>query len=90
MVFHAPGSEKVKEKVAAIGGVLMRARAGLDFPPKTAKDIAIYKSIFQFKRAGFPTNVVYPADPALRPILLPEFLTQAMVLHALELAGTKL
>ena len=65
----------------------MRARAGTDFPAKSDEDIAIYKSLFQFKRAGFTTNVVYPADPALRPILLPEFITQEMVLHALTLAA---
>ncbi len=70
--------------------MLLRAKAAPDFSEDDPEIVAIYRSIKKFNRAGFPTNVIYPADPSLRPILLPEFLTQKAVLHALELAGTKL
>jgi len=87
LVFNSSGSEEVKAALQEANGVLMRARAGTEFPPASAEDKAIYKYLFKFKRAGFPTNVIIPADPALRPILLPEFLTQKTVLHALSLAA---
>jgi thiol:disulfide interchange protein len=87
LVFHSPGSDEVKAKVAATGAVLLRAKAAADFSDENLRDVAIYRSLKKFKRAGFPTNVVYPADPKLRPILMPELLSQKMVLHALSLAA---
>ena len=70
--------------------MLLRAKSPVDFSEGDPETLAIYRSLKKFNRAAFPTNVIYPADPSLRPILLPEFLTQKTVLHALELAGTKL
>jgi thiol:disulfide interchange protein len=87
LVFHSSGSEKVKAAIAASGTVLLRAKAAAVFDDSDLRTVAIYRSLKKFRRAGFPTNVVYPADPKLRPILLPEFLTQKIVLHALSLAA---
>ena len=69
--------------------MLLRAKAAVDFSEDDPETVAIYRSLKKFNRAGFPTNVIYPADPTLRPILLPEFLTQETVLKALALAGAK-
>ena len=69
--------------------MLLRAKAAVDFSEDDPEIVAIYRSLKKFNRAGFPTNVIYPADPTLRPILLPEFLTQETVLKALALAGAK-
>lgn len=77
----------MKARIATTGAVLLRAKAAADFSDENLRDVAIYRSLKKFKRAGFPTNVVYPADPQLRPILLPELLSQKMVLHALSLAA---
>ena len=90
MVFHSPGSEKVKAKIAETGTVLLRARAAADFSDEDLETVAIYRSLKKFNRSSFPTNVVYPSDPSLRPILLPEFLSQDKVIRALTLAGSKL
>ncbi len=89
MVFHSPGSDKVKAKIAESGAVLLRAKAAADFSEDDPETVAIYRSLKKFNRAGFPTNVIYPADPELRPILLPEFLTQKTVIHALKLAASE-
>jgi thiol:disulfide interchange protein len=82
-VIHSDG---VQAKLNDAGTVLLRANAASNFTEEDLETVAIYRSLKQFKRAGFPTNVIYPADPSLRPILLPEILTQNVMLHALELA----
>ena len=41
----------------------------------------------QFGRAGVPLYVIYPADRSVEPIVLPELLTQQMVLDGLAKAG---
>ena len=79
----------MKAKIAELDAVLLRAKAAANFSDEDPETVAIYRSLKKFNRAGFPTNVIYPADPSLRPILLPEFLTQETVLNALTLAGTK-
>lgn len=79
----------MKAKIAELDAVLLRAKAAANFSDEDPETVAIYRSLKKFNRAGFPTNVIYPADPSLRPILLPEFLTQETVLKALTLAGTK-
>ncbi len=43
----------------------------------------------QHDRNGIPFYVVYPADPAARPIVLPQILSKETVLEALEAVTTK-
>ena len=44
----------------------------------------ITKLLKQFGRAGVPLYVIYPADSAAQPIVLPELLTQQIVLDGLN------
>lgn len=80
-------SEAVQARLKEAGTVLLRANAASSFTDEDIETVTIYRSLKRFQRAGFPTNVIYPADPALRPILLPEVLTPGVVVHALELAS---
>jgi len=54
----------------------------------------ITKTLKQFGRVGVPLYVLYPAATPNQPVVLPELLTQALVLDhlqsaALKVAGTK-
>jgi thiol:disulfide interchange protein len=83
-VIHSDG---VQARLKETGTALLRANAASNFTEEDLETVAIYRSLKRFKRAGFPTNVIYPADPSLRPILLPEILTPNVMLHALDLAA---
>jgi thiol:disulfide interchange protein DsbD len=48
---------------------------------------AITEELKRFGRAGLPLVLVYPRNPNLEPIVLPEVLTPALVLEALDQAG---
>lgn len=50
----------------------------------TRQDPAITDYLAQFKRNGVPLYVVYPADPAKPPQLLPQLLTPGVVIAALQ------
>jgi thiol:disulfide interchange protein len=50
----------------------------------TTRDPLITRALSDFGRSGVPLYVVYPADPFASPRLLPEVLTPAMVVRALE------
>ena len=52
----------------------------------TRRDAAITRALASFGRSGVPLYVVYPADPAAEPELLPAVLTHGIVLDALERA----
>ncbi len=39
-----------------------------------------------FRRGNLPVNVIYPADKSRPPIILPEVLTQSIVLDAIDAA----
>ncbi|NIP81848.1 MAG: thiol:disulfide interchange protein, partial [Gemmatimonadetes bacterium] len=56
----------------------------------TRRDPAITRALESFGRVGVPLYVLYPADPAAEPRILPELLTQTLVLDALRevAAGT--
>ena len=60
----------------------------------TNADPVITKTLKQFGRVGVPLYVLYPAATPNQPVVLPELLTQALVLDhlqsaALKVAGTK-
>ncbi|MEO8043530.1 MAG: protein-disulfide reductase DsbD domain-containing protein [Spartobacteria bacterium] len=55
----------------------------------TNADPVITKALKQFGRVGVPLYVLYPASAPNQPILLPELLTQALVLDHLQSAAPK-
>ncbi|HEX4668319.1 MAG TPA: protein-disulfide reductase DsbD domain-containing protein [Chthoniobacterales bacterium] len=55
----------------------------------TNADPVITKTLKQFGRVGVPLYVLYPAATPNQPVVLPELLTQALVLDHLESAAPK-
>ena len=55
----------------------------------TNADPVITKTLKQFGRVGVPLYVLYPAATPNQPIVLPELLTQALVLNHLQSAAPK-
>ena len=55
----------------------------------TNADPVITKTLKQFGRVGVPLYVLYPATAPNQPIVLPELLTQALVLNHLQSAAPK-
>lgn len=53
----------------------------------TAEDETIARELQKYGRAGVPLVLVYPRDAAQPPIVLPELLTPAIVLDALDRAA---
>lgn len=53
----------------------------------TNEDPAITKVLNDFQRSGVPLYVVYPANPSAQPEILPQLLTEDMVIRALERAA---
>ncbi len=50
----------------------------------TRRDPVITRYLGEFGRSGVPLYVLYPADKAAAPRLLPQLLTESMVLNALD------
>ncbi|MGB8342102.1 MAG: protein-disulfide reductase DsbD domain-containing protein [Chthoniobacterales bacterium] len=55
----------------------------------TNADPVVTKALKQFGRVGVPLYVLYPAATPNQPVVLPELLTQALVLNHLESAAPK-
>ena len=55
----------------------------------TNADPVITKTLQQFGRVGVPLYVLYPASLRTEPIVLPELLTQSLVLDHLESTAPK-
>ncbi|MEN9282775.1 MAG: hypothetical protein RLZZ179_268 [Verrucomicrobiota bacterium] len=86
-VFKAPGADTVMAAFERTKTAMLKARYAQDNSPP---NVAIVRSLERFERkANFPVYVVYPADPALRPFVLPVVIDQKTVIHALELASAK-
>ena len=75
-------SDAVKDAFARYKVVKMKA----DW---TNADPVITKTLKQFGRVGVPLYVLYPAATPHQPVVLPELLTQALVLDHLESAAPK-
>jgi len=52
----------------------------------TNYDPAIARFLARYGRSGIPLYLLYPADPAAQPLILPQLLTRDAVLQALESA----
>lgn len=50
----------------------------------TRRDPAITRYLNEFGRSGVPLYVLYPADPAKPPVVLPQLLTEGIVVDALN------
>jgi len=50
----------------------------------TSRDETITRALAQFGRNSVPLYVLYPADPSAEAVILPELLTEGMILEALE------
>lgn len=70
----------VAEKLKALKVVTFRA----DW---TKKDSVITNLLQKFGRSGVPLYVIFPAGKPTQPIVLPEVITQSMVLEKLSAAG---
>jgi thiol:disulfide interchange protein/DsbC/DsbD-like thiol-disulfide interchange protein len=70
-------SEAVRNKFAAAGVVRLKG----DW---TRRDKAISETLSEFGRSGVPLYVLYPADKAQKPRVLPQILTEAGVLAELD------
>ena len=75
----ALSTASVQRAVAAGNVIMMRA----DW---TARDADIARVIASFGRSGIPLYVLYAADPAIKPVLLPSVLTPNIVVNAIERA----
>ncbi len=79
---------QVNERVALETGAVRKAMREYDVAPIkadwTRRDPAITEALASFGRAGVPLYVLYPADPAGEPRILPELLTRKIVLDALR------
>lgn len=76
-------TDAVREKLSELNIVPLKA----DF---TKKDPDIQKDLRKYGRAGVPLNIVVPAGRPNDVIVLPELLTQKLVIDALEKAGPSL
>jgi thiol:disulfide interchange protein DsbD len=72
----------VKSAFARYGIVKMKA----DW---TNADPVITKTLNRFGRVGVPLYVLYPAATPNQPVVLPELLTQTLVLNHLQSAAPK-
>ncbi len=76
---------KVNERVALSGDAFERALRdhGIAYVKAdwTNKDAGIAQVLNSHGRAGVPLYLLYPADPAAEPVVLPQILTPSIVVH---------
>jgi thiol:disulfide interchange protein len=70
-------TETVRNKLAASGVVMLKG----DW---TRRDKAITDALAEFGRSGVPLYVLYPADKAQKPRVLPQILTETGILAELD------
>ena len=79
-------NERVALETETVQRAFQRHNVALLKADWTRRDPAITRALESFGRAGVPLYVLYPADPAAEPLVLPELLTRDIVLNALEQA----
>ncbi|MBW3552655.1 MAG: thioredoxin family protein [Gemmatimonadetes bacterium] len=75
-------NERVALETAAVREAFADAGVALLKADWTRRDPAITRALASFGRSGVPLYVLYPADPAAEPVLLPSLLTPGIVLSA--------
>ncbi len=82
---------KVNERLAvntdAVAAKLQELNAVALKADWTSQDPEISKMLAKLGRSGVPVYVIFPASNPDKPILLPEIITQKMLLDALDIAG---
>ncbi|HUG40667.1 MAG TPA: thioredoxin family protein, partial [Longimicrobiales bacterium] len=76
-------NERVALHTRAVRDAFAAADVALLQADWTRRDPAITRALASFGRSGVPLYVLYPADPAAEPVLLPSLLTPGVVLDAL-------
>ena len=76
-------NERVALHTRAVRDAFAAADVALIRADWTRRDPAITRALASFGRSGVPLYVLYPADPAADPVVLPSLLTQGIVLDAL-------
>ncbi|HSH45879.1 MAG TPA: thioredoxin family protein, partial [Longimicrobiales bacterium] len=76
-------NERVALETRAVRDAFAERNVALLKADWTRRDPAITRALERFGRSGVPLYVLYPADPTAEPRLLPELLTQNIVLDAL-------
>ncbi|MBM3835923.1 MAG: DUF255 domain-containing protein [Verrucomicrobia bacterium] len=77
-------NKKTSLEVPSVQAKLKEINAEALIGDHTRIDPLITEELKRHKRAGVPLVLVYPADPAANPIVLPELLTESIVLDALN------
>ncbi len=81
------GNKKTSIEITSVRAKLKEIGAVPLLGDYTREDDAITLELKRFSRAGVPLVLVYPKDTKQPPIVLPEVLTPAIVLEALEKAA---
>lgn len=77
-------NERVALETGAVRAAFRERDVALLRADWTRRDPLITRALASFGRVGVPLYVLYPADPAAEPRVLPELLTPAIVLEALR------
>lgn len=77
-------NERVILQSAAVQQHLRESGVALVRADWTNQDATITEALAALGRSGVPTYAIYPADPAAAPHVLPEVLTQGIVINALN------
>ncbi len=81
-------NDKTSLSTRTVRSTLARTGATYMIADSTNFDASIQRALAQFGRAGLPLYLVYPAD-GTKPVVLPQILTPAIVVAALERAARK-
>ncbi len=81
-------NDKAALSTQAVKAALGRTGAACMIADSTNYDATIEKALGEFGRGGLPLYIVYPAGGGA-PAILPQILTPAIVVDALERAGRK-
>ena len=80
-------NERVALRTYAVGEAFARGNVALMRADWTSRDDAITKVLASFGRSGVPLYVLYPADKAQSPKILPAVLTPGIVVDAVRKAA---
>jgi thiol:disulfide interchange protein DsbD len=71
----------------AVESILKKYNVLVVSADNTDGDPIIKKDMDRADRKSLPTNLIYPADPSMPAIMLPEYLTPDIVIKAIESAA---
>ena len=71
----------------AVESILTKYNVLVVTADNTDGDAIIKRDMDRADRKSLPTNLIYPADPSMPAIMLPEYLTPDIVIKAIESAA---